>query len=301
MFFGGERMKEKKANVRHIIKVDESKCTGCGHCIPNCPEGAIKIIDGKARLVSDLFCDGLGACIGHCPEGAISVEEREAEPYDERKVMENIVKQGKNVIIAHLHHLKEHNQTEYLNQALSFLKEKNIETGELGFSESESCERHKVDVHSMRCPGSNEIYFKQSKVYKSDLKNDLGGECNSDSKLSNWPIQLQLLNPNASYLKNANLLIVADCVPFSFANFHKKFLDNKILIIFCPKLDKIIDVYVDKLTEIFKNQDIKTLTLVHMEVPCCFGLQHIVKDALKNSGKNITLNDYTISIKGEEL
>ena len=112
---------------RQIIKIDEDKCTGCEECIPNCPEGAIQIIDGKARLVSDLMCDGLGACLGHCPEEAITIEEREAEPYDERKVMANIVKAGTNTIIAHLKHLKEHNQTEFYEEAVSFLKENNIE------------------------------------------------------------------------------------------------------------------------------------------------------------------------------
>ena len=112
---------------RSIIKIDEEKCNGCGLCIPNCPEGAIQIIDGKARLISDLFCDGLGACIGHCPQDAIIIEKREAQPYDEKKVMKNIIKAGKNTIIAHLMHLKEHGETEYLNQALDVLKEKNID------------------------------------------------------------------------------------------------------------------------------------------------------------------------------
>ncbi len=112
---------------RKIMRIDEDKCNGCGECIPNCPEGALQIIDGKARLISDLFCDGLGACIGHCPEGAIAVEEREAQEYDERKVMENIARQGKNVIKAHLEHLREHDQSEYLKQAIGFLKERNIE------------------------------------------------------------------------------------------------------------------------------------------------------------------------------
>lgn len=111
---------------RKIIKIDEDKCNGCGLCIPNCPEGALQIIDGKARLVSDLYCDGLGACLGHCPQGAITVEEREAGVYDEKRVMENIVRQGKNTIKAHLKHLKDHGQTQYLNQALEFFKEKNI-------------------------------------------------------------------------------------------------------------------------------------------------------------------------------
>ncbi len=285
--------------TRSIIKIDEEKCTGCGQCIPNCPEGAIQVIDGKARLVSDLFCDGLGACIGHCPEGAISIEEREAQPYDEKKVMENIIKQGKNVIIAHLKHLKEHNQTEYLKQAMSFLEDKKIEINSSEFSDNKFVECSGSNVHSMKCPGSQEIHFRPSN--ESHIKSESGDKCNFVSKLSNWPIQLQLLNSNASYLKNANLLITADCVPFSYANFHNKFLENKILIIFCPKLDKSLDLYIEKLTDIFNNQGIKSITIVHMEVPCCFGIEHIVKESLKNSKKDIPIDEYTISIKGELL
>src|SRR3989339_1644522 len=131
---------------RQIIEIDQDKCNGCGLCIPNCPEGALQIIDHKARLVSDLFCDGLGACVGYCPQGAITIEEREAEHYDERKVMKNIVKQGKNTIKAHLEHLKEHNETRYLNAAIGFLKEKNIKI---------QLEENKMEhSHFGGCPGA---------------------------------------------------------------------------------------------------------------------------------------------------
>jgi len=141
---------------RKIIKIDEDKCNGCGLCIPNCPEGAIQIIDKKARLISDLFCDGLGACIGHCPQQAITIEEREAEEYDERKVMENIVKQGRNVIKAHLEHLKGHNQNEYLKQATDFLKERNIQ---VHFNEVKV---HSAQAHGFSgCPGSKMMDFRK--------------------------------------------------------------------------------------------------------------------------------------------
>lgn len=151
------------AYKRKIIKIDEVKCTGCGKCIPNCPEGALRIIDGKARMISDLFCDGLGACIGHCPEGAITIEEREAEKYDERKVMANIIKQGVNVIKAHLIHLKEHNQNEYFQAALDFLKEKGIKNpiaeGELSaINPSEGCPGSKIiDFRVKESEGKNKI------------------------------------------------------------------------------------------------------------------------------------------------
>ena len=137
---------------RKIIKIDEDKCNGCGLCLPNCPEGALQIIDGKVRLVSDLYCDGLGACLGYCPQGAITIEERQAEPYDEKKVMENIIRQGKNVIKAHLVHLKSHNQDEYFKQALAYLKEKDIESplDDTTIEESKPLE----------CPGTKIIDFR---------------------------------------------------------------------------------------------------------------------------------------------
>lgn len=267
---------------RDIIKINEEKCIGCGDCIPGCPEGALQIIDGKARIISDLFCDGLGACIGTCPQEAIEVEQREAEPYDEINVMKNIVKQGPNVIMAHLKHLNDHGQEKYINQAVSFLKERNMDIpdyeGEKSFGNS--------------CPGSIERDL-------CDKSQNTGDTVILSAELRNWPVQLQLLNPNAHYLKNANLLIAADCVPFAYANFHKRFLKDKVLIIFCPKLDKTIEQYVDKLAEIFKNQDIKSISIVHMEVPCCSGIGVIVQRALENAHKNIIIEDYTISINGE--
>ncbi len=145
---------------RQIIKIDEESCTGCGECIPNCPEGALQIIDDKARIISDLFCDGLGACIGHCPVDAISIEEREAVPYEERKVMENVVKQGKNVIKAHLEHLKDHNQTEYLNQAIDYLKEKGLD---VPLEEEPSHEEHGEAKLPCGCPSSAVMDFREEK------------------------------------------------------------------------------------------------------------------------------------------
>jgi len=270
---------------RKIIKIEEDKCTGCGLCIPNCPEGALQIIDGKVRLISDLFCDGLGACIGHCPEGAITVEEREAEQYDEYKVMENVIKGGKNVIKAHLEHLKEHKEFKYLEQAIDFLKSKNME---VPVNEVKEQPVHKG------CPGARMIDL-------GDKKKTDDQEVNISSELRNWPIQLTLLNPDAPYLKDANLLIAADCVAFAYPNFHQKFLKGKILTLFCPKLDKTMDDYKEKLTYIFKNQNIQSVTLLYMEVPCCFGLDRLVRLAMDESGKNIDIKKHVISLKGEVL
>ncbi len=268
---------------RKIIEINEKKCNGCGLCIPNCPEGALQIIDGKARLISDLFCDGLGACIGECPEGAITTIEREAEPYDEAKVMENIIKAGANTIKAHLKHLKDHDQNEYFEQAVVILLRKGLPIPKI---EEDSC-------LGGTCPGVAAHSIEREEESVTNLNVKMGSE------LQQWPVQLHLINPNAPYLKNAELLIAADCVPFAFANFHQRFVKGKIVINFCPKLDSGIDSYIEKLAEIFKNQDIKSITIVKMEVPCCGGIEHIVMKALEKAGKALFVKTNTISINGE--
>ena len=272
---------------RKIIKIDEKKCNGCSLCIPNCPEGALQIIDGKARLISDLFCDGLGACIGHCPEGAIKIEEREAEKYDEKKVMQNIVKQGKNVIIAHLEHLKEHGETKFLNQALEVLKEKGIKN-----PLSEEAHAHKHAGGPSGCPGTKIVDLREKETKK-------GGVAPSGvPQLKNWPIQIKLVPAFAPYLDNSDLLIAADCTSFAYAGFQDDLLKGKILLVGCPKLDDS-EFYKNKFTEIFKTNNIKSVTCAHMEVPCCFGLLNIVQEALSASGKNIPFTDVNIGIKGD--
>jgi len=269
---------------RKIIKIDEDKCNGCGLCIPNCPEGALQIIDKKARLISDLFCDGLGACIGHCPKGAILIEEREAEKYDEKKVMENIVKQGKNTIIAHLNHLKDHKEFGYLKEAMDFLVTKGIKIrpADLMGSAQSPC----------ACPGS------QVKEMKNDNKK--ASEKGQASQLETWPVQLKLVPAFAPFLNEANILIAADCVPFAYADFHADLLKGKVLLVGCPKLDDV-EYYKEKITQMLQNNDIKSITYAHMEVPCCFGLLPAIKDAITVSGKKIPFEDVTISIKGERI
>lgn len=263
---------------RKIIKIDLEKCNGCGLCIPNCPEGALQIIDGKARLISDLFCDGLGACIGRCPQGAIIIEDREAEKYDEKKVMENIVKQGNNVIKAHLEHLKAHNQSEYIKEAFDFLKEKGIRNP---LKESASQGKNKHMRLIAECPGSKAI----------DLRD-------RESQLKTWPVQMHLVSASAPYLKDADLLICADCVPFAYADFHADLLKGKTLLIGCPKLDDTA-AYEEEITEILKNNNVKSITCAHMEVPCCFGLVNIIKLAVASSGKVIPFEEIIVSIKGK--
>ena len=230
---------------RKIIKIDHEKCNGCGLCIPNCPEGALRMIDGKARLISDLFCDGLGACIGHCPEGAIIIEEREAEPYEEKKVMENIVKQGENVIKAHLEHLRDHGANNYLKDAVEFLKEKNINNP----LEEKKNSLNRCNPHAFSgCPGTKVMDF--SKLKKTAPSKEKAAK--PESELRQWPIQIMLVPPFAPYLNNADILIAADCVPFSYANFHQDFLKNKVLLVGCPKLDDA-EYYKEKIRNVIKS------------------------------------------------
>jgi Pyruvate/2-oxoacid:ferredoxin oxidoreductase delta subunit len=292
---------------RQIIEIDEELCTGCSLCIPNCPEGALQIIDGKARLISDLFCDGLGACIGNCPEEAIRTIEREAEPYDENKVMDNIVKQGANTIKAHLEHLQGHGEASYLAQAIEYLEAKNIEIpkGFLGKNSEHHHEHNHNHVHNptdgelhfhLGCPGGRII--DNTNQAKEEHSGDIG---EIESELRQWPVQLHLINPGAPYFNNSDLLIVADCTAFTHGDFHRKFLKGKTLIVFCPKLDQATDRYIEKLTMVFSNNNIKSLTLLMMEVPCCGGLKHIVHEALSRSGKNIKTEEIILSLDGKVI
>jgi len=278
---------------RQIIRIDEAKCTGCAECIPNCPEGALQIIDGKARLVSDLFCDGLGACLGHCPEGAIAVEEREAEPYDERKVMANIVAQGPNVIAAHLDHLREHGETGYLRQALEFLRERGIEAPGVPSSA-------RAHPPGTGCPGARMMQFDAAEEPAADAAGGDRPVGRAVSRLRQWPVQITLVPPQAPYLQGADLLLAADCVPFAYAGFHEDFLQGKTVLVGCPKLDDI-EFYRRKLADVFRHNDLRSITVVHMEVPCCFGLVHVAKLALEDAGKAIPLRLVKISIRGEVL
>lgn len=280
---------------RKIIKIDEELCTGCGECIPNCPEGAIQIIDDKARIISDIFCDGLGACIGHCPEDAISVEEREAEEYDERKVMENVVKQGPNVIKAHLEHMKDHGQDEYLHEAIEFLKEKNID---VPIEEEPAQEPHQHEAPlPCGCPGSAVQDLRGEKTCNVDESKT---SVRAESQLRQWPVQIMLVPPSAPYLKDVDLLIAADCVPFAYANFHEDFVKDHIILVGCPKLDNL-DYYTNKFTDMFKENDIRSLTYVKMEVPCCSGMTTALESAMDASGKKIPFKVITINIKGEKI
>jgi ferredoxin len=275
---------------RKIIKIDEEKCNGCGVCIPNCPEGALQVIDGKARLISDIFCDGLGACVGECPQGAMSTEEREAEPYDEKKVMcENIIKAGKNTIIAHLNHLKDHGEMDYFNDAMEVLKEQGIDI-DLDEKPDEKCASQ-----PQGCPGSRVLDFSNENKNSDD---EVGSR---SSQLRQWPVQLHLVPPNAPYFQNKDVLLVADCVGYSIADFHKDYLKGRSLSIACPKLDSNQDIYLEKLTQLIDNANINTLTVMTMEVPCCSGLLGLAKKASESASRKIPVKSIVVGIKGDIL
>jgi Pyruvate/2-oxoacid:ferredoxin oxidoreductase delta subunit len=239
---------------RKIVKIDEEKCDGCGLCVPSCAEGAIQIIDGKARLVSDTYCDGLGACLGECPQDAISIVEREAEAFDEEAARRHV-------------------------EGLVQVKRP---AGHSGGCPGAAVQSSSLPVHSGRAPVHEEV---------SD------GE---PSALGHWPVQLHLVPPTAPFLKNADLLLVADCVPFALADFHKRFLQGRPVVIGCPKLDDA-EAYVEKLAAIAKESAPRGITVIHVEVPCCTGLVRVARQAMELSGCDIPVEEVTVSIRGTVL
>lgn len=279
---------------REIIKIDEELCNGCGDCVPNCHEGALQVIDGKVRLVSELMCDGLGACIGHCPLGAIEIEEREAQPYDEVLTIKEMLPKGKNTIIAHLKHLKDHGQKEFVQQAITYLKENETK---LNFNLKEVIMILHDQVHENQgsacgCPGSRTMSFAPAEEVKA-----VGSDV--PSALRQWPVQFHLVNTTAPYFQNADVLIAADCVAFALGNFHQKHLPGKAVAIACPKLDSDMDVYVNKVTKMVDEAKINTITVMIMEVPCCGGLLQMVRQGVEQATRKIPIKLQIVGIQGD--
>ncbi len=244
--------------IRKIIEIDDEKCDGCGNCVPSCAEGAIQIIDGKARVIADKYCDGLGACLGECPRDALHIVEREAEEFDEEAVHQLLEKQAK--------------------------------AGE--------AETRGPAVISGGCPSAAvKSFFTSPCDCANQAKTQASG---GPSALGHWPVQIRLVPAEAPFLKNADLVIAADCVPVAYPAFHRDFLAGKAVMIGCPKFDDV-QGYVDKLTRVFAESGIKSITAVIMEVPCCAGLPAIVKKALENSGMDIPFSRVTVSATGEIL
>jgi NAD-dependent dihydropyrimidine dehydrogenase PreA subunit len=270
---------------RKIINIDQEKCTGCGVCVSGCPEGALQVIDGKARLVGDLLCDGLGACLQACPENAISIEEREAEPYNEIKALENIIPQGASVIMAHLNHLRNHRQTEYLQQALFYLQEHGLKIDLPPEIVAESSPARK-------CPGSQTISFGSHP--------EATGNSYGQSQLTHWPIQLHLISPSAPHYKGSDLLLAADCVAYALGNFHQS-LQGRTLAIACPKLDSNQESYLEKLTALIDQAEIKSIKVMIMQVPCCRGLLRLAMEAAGRARKSVPLTCAVVGLQGEIL
>lgn len=300
---------------RDIIIIDKEKCNGCGICVNGCHEGALQLIDGKAVLISELMCDGLGACIGECPEGAITIEHREAEPYDEIHTLSKMVKNGKNTVIAHLKHLKDYNEKEYLRQAVEWLlanrNELSFDIDEVlqsvhNHTKAESCgcgtgnQSAQVAAHSHTgggCPGSAARTFSAN----SETTAQFESETNGKSSLTHWPVQLHLINPQSGHFKGSNLLLAADCVAFSTGDFHSRHLKGKTLAIACPKLDSNKESYVEKITALIDHAQIDTLTVMRMEVPCCGGLLQLARLAMERATRKVPIKMITIGIQGEIL
>lgn len=295
---------------RTMINIDEEKCNGCGLCVPNCHEGALQIIDGKARLISDLMCDGLGACIGHCPQGAIDLEEREAVPYDEIAVITQMASKGRNTIKAHLKHMKDHKEFGFMKQGVKWLREntdkvdfdvealtKEIHNyGEEPVKQKTFVPKMEVAAHGS-CPGNQTMSFKSGMRVADATMKDAPVSSNA-SALEQWPVQLHLLNPNAEYMKNADLLIAADCTAFSMGDFHS-YLKGRALAIACPKLDHGKEVYVEKIKAMIDESKVNTITVLMMDVPCCGGLVSLVQTALKLASRYVPVKIMVVGIKGK--
>ena len=230
--------------LRNIVKIDEEKCNGCAECVNACAEGAIKIVDGKAKLVSDVYCDGLGACLGHCPQDAITIEKRECGQFDEEATKKHLAK-----------------------------------------------EQNAAKQTGFVCPGT------MSRQLREKGRPTESGAAEITSQLSHWPIQLKLVPPNAAYFAGADLLLVADCVPFAMGDFHNKYLKYHSIVVGCPKLDDA-KFYIEKLAEILKANKLNSLTVIHMEVPCCRGLTEIARRTIALAEVDLPFKDVTVSLDG---
>jgi ferredoxin len=276
----GETQKELRdvasLSVRKIVRIDEEKCNGCGECIPSCAEGALKIIGGKARLVSDVYCDGLGACLGKCPLGAISIEERAAVDFDESAVA---AAQGHPAASPHA------------GCPGSRFRELSVLAASAAAPVSAASPAPSPTPAGGAAPSTS----------AASRSGTSPADGSSASRLTHWPVQLALVPPTGPLWQDADVLIAADCVPFAMADFHEKLLQGKRLAIACPKLDQV-EPYVTKLSQIFSANRIRSITVAHMEVPCCFGIVQAVRRAIEASGrKDLPVHDITVGVKGEIL
>jgi NAD-dependent dihydropyrimidine dehydrogenase PreA subunit len=268
---------------RQIIHIDEESCTGCGDCIPSCAEGALAIVDGKARVVSDRLCDGLGACLGLCPEGALTIEERDAPEFDEVAVEQRLHELGRSP------------------QPLSHAQHTPAAAGSPGTLPTGGCPgslarelQPAAASPTGGCPGSAARELRPAGAPQA-----AGSGRDDTSLLQHWPVQLGLVNPMAPFLRGADLLIAADCVPVAYRHFHDDFLAGRSVVIACPKLDDA-HAHTQKLAELFRVARPRTVTVVHMEVPCCFGLTSLVEQAASEAGLEAPVTDVVITLDGNK-
>ncbi len=281
-------MREDSVASRQIIRIDESLCNGCGQCVPACAEGALEIVDGKARVVAELLCDGLGACLGECPEGALVVEVREADEFDEAAVEIRLRELGRPSLAASGHDHSAHAGPAHADHD---------HTGHARPGRAEA--PAPPSVH-MGCPGSLARELRQSEALDEPSADANPSERPSESLLQNWPVQLGLVNPHAPFLRHADLLIAADCAPTAYRLFHEDFLQGRSLVIACPKLDDA-QAHLEKLAVLFQTAQPRSISVVRMEVPCCAGLVAIAQKAAAEAGIDTPIQEIVIGVGGECL
>ncbi|MDH4211930.1 MAG: 4Fe-4S dicluster domain-containing protein [candidate division WOR-3 bacterium] len=250
---------------RKIIKIDEDLCNGCGNCIPVCPEQALQIVETprgpKAQIVKEIYCDGLGACLGNCPTNALTLVEEDAEPYDEEATVARI----KDMLEKHVTHQKEQ-------------------------SAKTQQHAHAEPKGTHVCPGAAVVQWDKKKESQ-------GKRARASSELRQWPVQIHLVPPTAPYLRNADIAVIADCVPFAYANMHEDFLKGRTVLVGCPKFDDA-EAYIEKIAQIIEHAQPKSIRVVRMEVPCCSGLTHMVEEAKKRADSSMPVEEVIVGIKG---
>lgn len=278
---------------RSIIEIDQERCDGCGSCETGCPEGALKVIDGKARLVGESLCDGLGACMGRCPRDAIRVIKKDAEAYDEIAVLREILPLGPEALLAHLDHLDRHGQDLYIGQAVGYLRSAHLSVP----AKFERFGRERSPLFS-KPRGTFERAGAKASERSGPPRLSAGfpDAPSGKSALRNWPIQLHLANPKAAHFEGADLVIAADCTAFALGSFHADIISGKSLLIACPKLDSGREIYLSKLITLL--QQANSVSVVIMEVPCCSGLLKLVQEARAASGTETPLNALVLGIDG---
>ncbi len=263
------------ANSRRIVEIDEELCDGCGLCALACAEGALEIRDGKARIISDSYCDGLGACLSGCPTGAVRIIEREADEFDPEAVEEHLSKQGKTGPEGVPHAAVD---------------------GKSGIGANKP-EKPEEFTMACGCPSSRIEMFSKDQVEEEKPQQ---AQLEEGSRLSHWPVQIRLVPPTAPFLKDADLLVVSDCAPVAYPNFHRDFIRGKAVLLGCPKFDNAQE-YIAKFAEIFRNAKIRSVTVVDMEVPCCSAMPHIVRKGMSEAGVEIPIHEVVISVRGNVI